>query len=211
MPDVQSQLVVTDTNVRKWGTQLFFLQAPDAPAPTEFFAAVDHLPLLPEDALQLGYITTDGISQEDSVSVENTPMLQSLEPVRYDLTGIEKTLTVAFGEDNAFVQALYHLVPFEDFPDAADGPWRFSDGEATQSPVYRLGVIMQDGVGSQARYRFEYGYRAVVTAKTARTMNRTDAESYGFTFGLTKDPVAKKSYERVQDGPVYHPETVPAG
>lgn len=205
MPDVQELLTIRDDAVRKWGTQLAFIQAPDAPVPATFIDATTHEPVLPDDALQLGYITTDGISQEDSVSVENTPMLQSLEPVRYDLTGIEKTLTVAFGEDNAFVQALWHAVPFEEFPAEAYGPWRFSDGEITEYPWFRFGVIMQDGVGAQARYRFEYAYRAIVTAKTARTLNRSDAESFGFTFGLAKDPTVKRSFERIQDGPVYHP------
>lgn len=204
MPDVQSILTVNDNNIRKWGTQLCFLQAPDATVPTSFFGASDFLPVLPSGALQMGYITTDGIGQEDSISSENTQMLQSLEPVRADLSGIEKTLTVAFGEDNAYVQALWHGVPFEDFPTDAAASWIFDDGDIAQYPYYRLGVIMQDGVGSQARYRFEYAYRATVTAKTARSANRADAETYGFTFGLFKDPIVKKSFTRAQNGPTYN-------
>ncbi len=204
MPDVQSMLQVTDTNVRKWGTQLFFLMAPEAPIPTEWFGEEDHLPILPSGALQLGYITTDGISQEDSISNEGTPMLQTLEQVRYDLTGIEKSLTVGFGEDNAFVQAIWHGVPFEDFPLLASEPWEFTDGDISQYPWYRLGWLGQDGVGSQARYRVEFGYRATLTAKESRTANRTDPETYGFTFGLTKDPVERKSFLRKQDGPAYY-------
>lgn len=205
MPDVQSILQINDENVRKWGTQLFFIQPPDAEIPTEFFGVADALPILPVGALQLGYITTDGISQEDSISSENTQMLQSLEPVRADLTGVERSLTVAFGEDNGFVQALWHGTPFEDFPVNAADPWIFDDGEISQYPYYRVGVLMQDGVGDQARYRFEYGYRATVTAKEARTANRSDPETYGFTFGLFKDPVVKKSYTRAQNGPFYLP------
>lgn len=203
MPDVQSQLIVTDTNVRKWGTQLFFLQAPDAPVPTAWFGPTDRLPILPEDARQLGFITTDGIGQEDSINTEPTSMLQSLEPVRHDLTGIEKSLTVAFGEDNAFVQALWHGVPFEDFPTDRAGAWQFDDGQITQYPYYRLGWLGQDGIGDQARFRVEYGYRATLTAKESRSANRSDPETYGFTFGLTKDPVIKKSFTRAQNGPYY--------
>ena len=203
MPDVQSVLTVTDTNVRKWGTQLLFLQAPDAVVPATFFGAVDFMPVLPAGAIQMGYITTDGISQEDSMSSENTQMLQSLEPVRTDLTGIEKSLTVSFGEDNAFVQALYHGVPFEDFPTVSTDSWIFDDGEISDYPYFRLGILMQDGVGEQARYRVEYGYRVKVTAKTGRTLNRSDAEVYGFTFGIFKDPILKKSYTRAQNGPSY--------
>lgn len=205
MPDVQDLLVTNGKNVRKWGTQLLFLMAPDAEIPPLFFAVEDKLPILPATAKQLGFITTDGVSQEDSVSSENTQMLQSLEPVRRDLTGIEKSLTVAFGEDNAFVQALWHGAPFEDFPSAADGSWIFDDGEIADYPYFRLGVISQDGVGAEARYRYEFAYRAAVTAKTARSLNRTDPETYGFTFGLYKDPVAGKSYTRAQNGPTYTP------
>lgn len=204
MPDVQSQMIVNDQNVRKWGTQILAVMAPDATVPTEWFGATDYLPILPVAAKQMGYITTDGIGQEDSISNEGTNMLQTLEQVRSDLTGIEKSLTVAFGEDNAFVQALWHGVPFEDWPATADGAWEFADGEISQYPYYRLIVLGQDGVGSQARYRVEFAYRATVTAKTGRTMNRTDAETYGFTFGLFRDKAANRSFLRKQDGPAYH-------
>lgn len=208
MPDVQQQMQVVDTNVRKWGTQLFFLMDPAADvADHEWFGAEDHLPILPDGALQLGYITTDGISAEDSISSEPTEMLQSLEPVRTDLTGIEKTLTVAFGEDNGYVQALWHGVPFPEFPTDPAAAWIFDDGEVTQYPYYRLGWLGQDGVGDQARYRVEFGYRATLTAKESRTANRTDPETYGFTFGLFKDPVIRKSFTRAQNGPFYHPAT----
>lgn len=203
MPTVDELLVKSDTNVRKWGNQLFFLQHPAAPIPESFFGSVDRLPILPDGALQLGYITTDGISQEDSISSEPTQMLQSLEPVRTDLTGIEKSLTVAFGEDNAFVQALWHGTPFENFPDVATGPWLFDDEGVSDYPYYRLGWIGQDGVGDQARYRVEYAYRAKVTAKTARSANRSDAETYGFTFGLFSDPILGRSFTRAQNGPFY--------
>lgn len=205
MPDIQSVLEVTDTNVRKWGTQLFFLMAPDAPVPASWFGETDHLPILPPEAIQMGYITTDGISSEDSISTEPTNMLQTLEAVRFDLTGIEKSLSVAFGEDNGFVQALWHGVPFEEFPTDAAAPWIFDDGEISQYPWYRAGWLGQDGVGDQARYRVEFGYRATLTAKESRSANRSDPETYGFTFGLTKDPVIKKSFTRAQNGPAYFP------
>lgn len=205
MPDVQEQMITDDTNVRKWGTAIVAIQAPDATIPTTWFGVTDHLPVLPIDAKQMGFVTTDGISQEDSISSENTPMLQTLEPVRTDLTGIEKSLTVAFGEDNAYVQAMWHGVPFEDWPATSDQPWVYDDGEIADYPYYRAILLFQDGVGSQARFRVEYGYRVKVTAKTARTMNRTDAETYGFTLGLFKDPVVKKSFTRAQNGPFYFP------
>lgn len=211
MADLPDILEVVDENVRKWGTQLFFIMDPKSPIPDTWFGAEDKLPILPEGALQLGYITTDGISAEDSISSEPTQMLQSLEPTRADLTGIEKTLSVAFGEDNSFVQALWHFVPFEKFPVTKDGPWSFHDGEQTDLPEYRVGWIGMDGVGSAARYRVEFGYRAKVNAKESRTMNRSDPETYGVTFGLFKDKVAKRSYTRLQNGPAYADVVVDEG
>lgn len=210
MPAVKDMLKVNDNNVRKWGDQLFFLLPPDADVKDHvWFDPATRLPALPAGAIDLGYITTDGISNEDSISSENTQMLQSLEPVRTDLTGIEKTLTVAFGEDNGGVQALYHGKPFEEFPADPAAPWIFDDGEISQYPYYRLGWIGQDGVGDMARYRVEFAYRATVTAKEARTANRTDAETYGFTFGLFKDPELKKSFTRAQNGPWYLTNATP--
>lgn len=197
-------LVTRDDAIRKWGTQLLYLLAPDAPAPDQLFDPVDHRPVLPEGAKQVGFITTDGTSQEDSISNESTSMLQSLEPVRYDLTGIERSFSFTAGEDNAIVQGIWHGVPFEDLADDAYGAWDFSDGEVSDYPWYRLGCIMQDGVGSLARYRHEFGYRVTLTAKESRTANRTDPETYGFTFGLTKDPVYGRSFRRAQDSPSYH-------
>lgn len=201
-PTVDSILEKVDTNVRKWPIQLFYLMAPDAPAPSALFGT-DRLPILPTGAIQMGYITTDGIGQEDSVSSEGTNMAQSLEPVRTDLTGIEKTLTVTFGEDNSFVQALWHGVAFSDFPEVKHGAWLFDDGEVTDYPYFRCGWIGQDGVGDQAVYRHEHGYRAKVTAKSARNTSRSAEETYGFTFGLFKDPIAGKSFTRAQNGPKY--------
>lgn len=204
MPTVSDLLEVNDLNVRKWGTQLAYLLAPDATVPTSFFGTSDHLPILPAGAKQLGFITTEGVQFGDSISSEKTNMLQSLEPVRSDLTGREQTVQLAFGEDNAFVQALVHGVPFEEFPDDADGPWVFDDGEVSEFPYYRLGIIMQDGVGAQARYRHEFGYRVKVDTKENRTANRSDAESHGVTFGLYKDPATGRTYTRAQNGPSYH-------
>lgn len=207
MPEVQDLLQVTDTNVRKWGTQLFFLMPPDAPVPGEWFDATDHFPILPDTARQLGYITTDGISAEDSISSEPTQMLQTLETVRSDLTGIEKTMTVAFGEDNGWVQALWHGIPFHLWPEDPQVPWFFDDGEISQYPYFRGGWLGQDGVGDQARYRVEFGYRITLTAKEARSANRSDPETYGFTFGLYKDPVLGRSFSRGQNGPAYFPSS----
>lgn len=203
-PTVDSLLTKNEENVRKWGTQLLYLMAPDAAVPALFFDATDHLPLLPAAAKQLGFITTDGISFSDSISVDKTAMLQSLSPVRSDITSREQTVKVAFGEDNAFVQALWHGTDFADFPATAEGAWIYDDGEVSDFPYYRLGIIMQDGVGTKARYRHEFGYRVKVESKDDRKTSRSDAETYGVTFGLYLDPAEGLTATRGQNGPTYH-------
>ncbi|MDI3331408.1 MAG: hypothetical protein QJR09_11875 [Micrococcus sp.] len=205
MPDVQSILQTNDAEVRKWASLLFFLMDPAVPAPTqEDFWGADYLPIVPAGALQLGYITTDGISDSTEISAEDTTMLQKLQPVRNDMTGLVQTLAVSFGESNAYTQALRHAVPFEDFPIEKDGPWHF-DQEITEFPEYRGGFIGQDGVGSQAVYRVEFGYRIKVVGMEGRTLNRTNPEVHGFTFGLFPDIVTGQPSYRGQDAPRYHP------
>lgn len=204
MPEINLDQANVDTNVRKWGSKLLFVQPMTSAPPTTFFGVEDHLPILPADAKIFGFITTDGIDQEDSVSSENTQMDQALEPVRRDLTGIEKTLLTNLGEDNAYVQALWHGVPVEDWPATSVGPWIYHDGAISDYPYMRLGVIAVDGVGDMARYRYEYAYRAAITSKGARKLARNASETYSCTWGLFRDAVAKKSYSRLQDGPFYH-------
>jgi hypothetical protein len=208
MADVQSQLDVNDNNVRKWPTKIFFLLPPDADIKDHvWFDPATRHPILPDGALDLGYITTDGVSTEKSISAEGTQMEQSLDPVRHDLTGIEGTLTVAFGEDNPWVQALWHGKPYEDFATTKDGPWAFHDGDLSDFPYYRCGWLGQDGIGALARFRVEVAYRAKVTSQESRPATRTDPETYGMTFGLLKDPVIRRSFSRLQNGPAYLPVT----
>ncbi len=203
MPAVEDTLVTRDDAVRHWGTLLFAIMDYETPIPDELFGE-DRLPIaLPDLARDLGFITTDGVSNADELSSDPTTMLQQLQPVRTDLTGRERSLTVAFGEANAWVNALYHLKRVADFPADKFGAWDFSDDdEEPDSPWYRFLIFGQDGVGPQAVYRMEAAYRAKVTAKTERTLAR-QSETFGFTFGLFKDPVSGLTYRRAQDSPSY--------
>lgn len=195
-------IALDEKKVRKWGRLKFLIADADADVPADFFD-VDGTPTIPVTGyLDLGYITTAGASASDSLSTESTQMLQSLEPVRTDLTGREQSLTVAFGEaSNAWTNALWHGLAVTDFPATADEAWSYDDGGASDTPYYRIYLIGQDGVGDQAVYKVEFAYRAKVTAKTDRTMNRADAETLGFTFGLFRDPVVGKTLTRATDGP----------
>lgn len=201
MPAVEDILTVNEQAVRKWGTMLFAIADYDTAAPGAFFGG-DTLPIaLPADHLDLGFVTTDGITVADSISSESTSMLQSLEPVRDDLTGRDQSLSVVFGEANAWVNALYHAAQVADFPADRDGEWEFTDAGITDTPYYRILLYGQDGVGSQAVYRVEYAYRAKVTSKTDRALGRSASESFGFTFKLFRDSTLDKTLYRGQNGP----------
>lgn len=201
MGAVDELLETNTSHVRKWGTQLLALADYNTPIPEAFFTSAG-LPILPPACRQLGFITTDGITRAKAVSSESTNMVQQLEPVRTDITGIEDSLTATFGESSsAYVNALIHGKPVAEWPADPHSPWVYHDGEITDFPYYRLIVIAQDGVGDQAFYRVEYGYRAKITALTDRTLNRTTPEGMGVTFGLFKDPSVGRASTRAENGP----------
>jgi hypothetical protein len=190
--------------VRKWRRMLLALADESEAVPAAFFTA-EFLPLvMPAAFKQLGFVTTDGATVADAVASESTTMLQSLTPVRRDLTGREQSVTVVLGEQNAWVNALAHGLPVADWPTDKDGPWLFDDGEITDWPFYRLLLIGQDGVGAKAIYRVEFGYKAGITAKTDRSMGQA-AETTGVTFGLFLDDTVGLSLTRGQNGPSLNP------
>lgn len=210
MPDVRELMDTNSRLVRKWGRKLVALQDYSAPVPTTFFDTTTKTPVLPADAKVLGYITTDGVVLPSSVSTEPTNMDQDLEPVRTDITGIDKSVTAAFGESSSsWLHALRHGQPCSAWPAKKDAPWVFDDGDFVDFPYYRLWLISADGPEEAAFYRVEYGYRAKVTATNDRTHARSTNESIGFTFGLFKDPVVGKSLATMENGPGFdvEPET----
>lgn len=204
---------LTDTRVRKWGKLKIGLSDYKDPAitipgdpktsPDDWFTEAYKPKPFPAGVKELGYITTGGITDGKSVSTNDTNMLQSLIPVRSDLEGITKTLAGTFGESNAFTNALYHGLPVAEWPADKDAAWAYSDGQDLEFPEYVLWLQGVDGVGPAAIYRYEIGYRVRITAIENRTMNRTDAEGFGFTFGLYIDPVTGLAHSRAEDGPGY--------
>lgn len=200
---------LNNKRVRKWGRMLLAIADDTTAIPSEFFGE-DHLPIaLPAGYKDMGFISTDGITETDSLTSEGTTMLQSLEEVRNDLTGRVQTLALAFGESNAWTNALAHGRPVSEWAEDRDAPWIFDDGELSDWPYYRLFLIGQDGVGPSAIYKVEFAYSAKITAKTDRVKNRSTPETIGFTFGLYKDPVVDKSFTRAENGPSMNPPVTP--
>ena len=202
---------LTNTRVRKWGRVKIGVSAygdssitvPTTPA-TLFDAATHKPKAFPTGVKELGYITTAGVVDAKSASSTNTTMLQSLFPVRTDLESIEKTMQAAFGESNAWTNALYHGAKWDAWPTDKDAAWMYSDGDDSAFDAdYVLWLQGVDGVGTQAIYRAEVGHRVRITSIESRTMNRSDAEGFGFTFALLRDDVTGLVHTRGEDGPGY--------
>lgn len=188
-----------NTLVHKWGTQLLAIADYSTPMPDKFFDTITGKPLtLPAGFKILGYITTDGQQSSRSIESSDTNMVQDLEPVRTDMTGRTRTLHVNFGESNAWVKGLAHGKPVSAWPADKDADWEYTDGEVTDMPYYRLLTIAQDGVGDDATYRIQAGYRCKVTDQGDQTLNRSDSEVEDTTFGFYKDPESGKTFTEAQ-------------
>lgn len=189
--------------VRKWPNQKLVLFDDNAEFPAELFG-VDHLPVaVPSGGVDMGYITTDGVSTTNSVSSEGTNMLQTLEEVRVDLTGRTRSLTVAFGESNAYTRALRAGLPVADFPVDKYGPTDLTEGgdqDVSDFPYYRALLYKIDGVGASAVYGVEAFYRIKPTSFTDRVRSRTAVDTVGVTFGLYRD-ATYGTLRDAEDGP----------
>lgn len=198
---VADQLSDNNSFVRKHGTQLMAIADYDVEVPDSFWertttnGVIQTLPaILPEGFKNLGYITTDGISEERDVSSSDVNMVQDLDPVRSDIDGLGRTLQVTFGEVNSWTKALAHNLPVAEWPTKKSSSYAFYDGEISEFPYYRILILTQDGRGDGAVYRVEFAYRAKVTDIGGRTLNRTDIESTQRTFTCYKDAIEGRSY-----------------
>lgn len=204
---VTDNLETDNRLVLKHGNKILALADYDtAPVENLFTAGGEPTPL-PPGFRQMGYVTTDGVTQGNDMSSTDTNMDQDIEPVRSDIESVTRTLGVTFGESNAWVNGLYHGLPVSEWADNKSDPWDYSFGEVEDPPFYRLLLLTQDGTGSQTKYRVEQAYRAKVTNLGERTLSRADAEGFQFTFGLYKDPATNLTYRRAQNGPFFQSVT----
>ena len=193
--DVVSMLNDNNKNVRKWGTQVLAIADYSTAMPEQFFDTATNKPnALPEGFKILGYISTDGIKGSRGIESSDVNAVQDLEPVRSDITSRTRTLQLTFLEMNAWVKALAHGIPVSKWPAKNDEGFEFTDSATQEFPYYRLIWLGQDGVGDDAHYRIEAGYRVKVTNQGDTTKNRTDAEGEDQTFTLFKDPKTGKVY-----------------
>lgn len=205
--------VVPDTansGVRKWRQVLLGISDhgdPDVKIPTtvdEVFDLTSHLPLaLPAGVRDMGYITTDGVTAAKDIKADDTQMLQSIEPVRTDVTSMTATMAANFGESNAWTNAMIHGLPVSAWPEVKKSAFAMSDGGRTDLPYYVLWMLAQDGVGENAVYRFEVALKAKVTNFENRKLNAGDPELFGATFGLFKDDIIGRSLLRVEESPSF--------
>jgi hypothetical protein len=207
MSELTSIITDRDDNVRKWGIVAVGIAHPKAAFPVlpeAWFDAATHEPKIPTGIKFIGHLTTEGANVSSSIDSDKTTMNNSLDPVRSDVTGREQSIKFTAGEANAFIQAINHGIPFEDWPESAQGAWGFTDGALAGLPEYRVVLLGQDGVGDQAIYRVKAGFRAKRSDAGDRALSRADTESTEFTFDLLRDVELGLSMLRAQDGPAYH-------
>ncbi|KFF31647.1 hypothetical protein [Bifidobacterium bombi] len=195
--DLQAYMQNSSGNVRKHATMVFAIADYSTPAPSKFFGA-DGLPCkLPDGYKQMGYVTTKGAVEKRSVKTDDTTMLQDLEPVRSDLSSSTRQLEVTFGEANAYTQALRAGQPVSAWPASKDEKtWSITERGMSQLPLYRIYLLTQDGVGTDAVYRVEFAYKATISGFGDRTMDRADTEDLGFTFDVLTDEKTGKQYDK---------------
>ena len=194
MADLVSRLNDNNKNVRKWGTMAMLVADYGTPVPDKLWNDDGTPADFGDEFKMMGYVTTDGFKNSQSVDTSDTNMLQDIEPVRSDITSKTRTLQCVFGEMNAWVKALAHNIPVAQWPENKDGDWEYSDGEISYNPYYVIVLLGQDGIGDNAVYRVEIAYRSKVTDYGDRTSNRTDAEGEDRTFTCFRDPATGKSY-----------------
>jgi hypothetical protein len=74
-----------------------------------FDATTGALKALPVGWKQIGWITTDGITQSRDTTISDTPAWGATEPILRTVTGTSKTLTVTAMEKNRTVDQLYYM------------------------------------------------------------------------------------------------------
>jgi len=197
MPDVISQQVDNALYVHKHGNAIIAIADYATAVPTTFFSSTDGLPsALPTGFKVMGYVTTDGFTQANNISSNDTQMLQSLDPVRSDMESLVKTLKVSFGEASAWVNSIFSGLQVADWAATNSDVYSIDEGGTSEFPYYRILLLTQDGVGSGAWYHVEFAYRAKVTDLGDRTLSRSDSESYETTFTCYLDPAVNKSYTK---------------
>jgi hypothetical protein len=198
MPDVVDQMVNDNRNIHKWRRVILAIADYSADVPEAFFGTDGKPIALPTGYKNMGFITTDGISHSYDLSVDETNMLQDLEPVRSDNTSKSHTFQVAFGETNGWTKALAYGKPVSEWPSDKNAAWIFDEDPDSGDAYYRAITLAQDGVGAGAVYRVEAAYRIKVTDMDDRAINNSDVEEVNRTFTIYRDPVIGKSYTEAQ-------------
>ena len=131
----------------------------------------------------MGYVHVDGIERAPEIRSDPLRGLQSLDPLRVDMTERDKTLMFTPLERNLFVDAIRFNQPLSGVLERAAGGDIYFVGETTDDePLRRQVFVMhEDKQGGQAELNAFPFPRCVLTDLGSEKGNRTDADAAKFT------------------------------
>jgi hypothetical protein len=131
----------------------------------------------------VGYVHPDGIERAPKITSDPLRGLQSLDPLRVDMTERDKTLMFTPLERNLIVDALRFNQPLVGVLERAAGDDAYFVGESTDDePLRRQVFVMhEDKQGGQAELTAFPFPRCVLTDLGSEKGNRKDADAAKFT------------------------------
>jgi hypothetical protein len=140
VPNVEEVLVGAQTKI--------FVMPIGATPPTTLVAA------WPASAVDLGYITKEGISEslnEDRFEIESNGYDS---PIRTQITKRVHTFSATFQQGSAYIQSLWSSVPIEDMTSTGTGSSQYTsytEGLSSEQDVRQLGIQIADRGGVRLR------------------------------------------------------------
>lgn len=131
----------------------------------------------------MGYVDPDGIERAPEIRSDPLRGLQSLDPLRTDMTERDKTLMFTPLERNLVVDAVRFNQPLSGLLERAAGDELYFVGESTDDePIRRQVFVMhEDKQGTQSELNAFPFPRCVLTDLGSEKGNRTDADAAKFT------------------------------
>lgn len=195
-------------NVGQWRRELIrkalfgsvFYADLDTPIPTLFDPTSGELQPLPPDWVDVGYLTSDGVSFGRAMDSSDVESWQATEPTRSDPISDVSTAVFTMQETNPYSVALYEGIPLSELGDLGD-PWQWDKPANAVQPERRFLFISQDGSGADAIYVARLYPRGKVISTEDETHNKESAIQRGVTVQAYRDTALQTAVRTWVDGP----------